>query len=273
LCSVSVYVGGKEGVTHTRIYARARKHARTHARTQALVLCFAVVPSLESACPMTTTTCAVRSALYTLLSLWPTPPGKYMNVMPTSVPPGFDAWMANEGGNYIAPSFQMMNITNLIPGMVTDGKQDCWLGGNHTTDPGYGCFQGTTDASNYRCVCVCAFVFVLGLLTPMSRSPGLAWRVSCWWFSSGGGMQPLGCSCPWPCGGGAGHSGGGAGRAGGAGCWMLVVWGGAGAGGAGGGCDFGKCVHSLIAVVGIVRCAAALFATVRPLRRHAIALL
>jgi len=75
--------------------------------------------------------------------------GKYMNVMPTSVPPGFDVWMANGGGNYIAPEFQIMNVTGLVPGMQPSGDYDCWLGGNHTHDAGYGCFEGTTDPSNY----------------------------------------------------------------------------------------------------------------------------
>eukprot|EP00976_Prorocentrum_cordatum_P064623 1177564-Prorocentrum_minimum.AAC.1 len=36
--------------------------------------------------------------------------GKYMNIMPESVPPGFDAWLANGGGNYVAPKFQMYNV-------------------------------------------------------------------------------------------------------------------------------------------------------------------
>ena len=37
--------------------------------------------------------------------------GKYLNVMPEDYPPpGWDAWLANEGGSYIAPSFQTKNI-------------------------------------------------------------------------------------------------------------------------------------------------------------------
>jgi N-acetylglucosamine-6-sulfatase len=75
--------------------------------------------------------------------------GKYMNVMPPDVPPGFDAWMANGGGNYIAPQFQMMNVTGLVPGMQPSGKQNCWPGAGHAQDPSYGCFAGTHDASNY----------------------------------------------------------------------------------------------------------------------------
>ena len=31
-------------------------------------------------------------------------------------PPGFDAWLANEGGDYIAPSFQTKNIAGLPDG-------------------------------------------------------------------------------------------------------------------------------------------------------------
>eukprot|EP00750_Incisomonas_marina_P015751 INCI186.1.p1 GENE.INCI186.1~~INCI186.1.p1 ORF type:complete len:603 (+),score=92.86 INCI186.1:106-1914(+) len=75
--------------------------------------------------------------------------GKYLNVMPDSVPPGFDAWMANGGGNYIKPAFQIMNVTDLVPGMQPTGKLDCWNGANHSHDAGYGCFQGTDDPSNY----------------------------------------------------------------------------------------------------------------------------
>lgn len=75
--------------------------------------------------------------------------GKFMNSMPQSAPPGFDAWMANGGGNYTAPSFQMMNVTDLIPGLTPSGKQNCWQGANHSNDPGYGCFDGTNDPTNY----------------------------------------------------------------------------------------------------------------------------
>ena len=63
--------------------------------------------------------------------------GKYLNVMPDSVPPGFDAWMANGGGNYIKPAFQIMNVTDLVPGMQPTGKLDCWNGANHSHDAGY----------------------------------------------------------------------------------------------------------------------------------------
>ena len=53
--------------------------------------------------------------------------GKYLNNVPNFVPVGFDAWMANGGGNYIAPSF------------ATNGLE--WLGiqDGHTqfsNDPG-----------------------------------------------------------------------------------------------------------------------------------------
>ena len=38
--------------------------------------------------------------------------GKYLNNVPNFVPLGFDAWMANGGGDYIAPSF----ATARVPG-------------------------------------------------------------------------------------------------------------------------------------------------------------
>ena len=39
--------------------------------------------------------------------------GKYLNNVPPYVPVGFDAWMANGGGTYIAPSFAMHNIDSV----------------------------------------------------------------------------------------------------------------------------------------------------------------
>jgi N-acetylglucosamine-6-sulfatase len=44
--------------------------------------------------------------------------GKYTNVMPKlgDTPAGFDAWLANSGGSYVAPSFQTMNIDGLPDG-------------------------------------------------------------------------------------------------------------------------------------------------------------
>ena len=78
--------------------------------------------------------------------------GKYMNVMPPAVPPGFDAWMANPGGDYVAPKFQMYNVEGIVPGMVRDGDNlQCWASGAgaHAGDPKYGCFTGTIDPSNY----------------------------------------------------------------------------------------------------------------------------
>merc|ERR1712137_697353 len=42
--------------------------------------------------------------------------GKYLNVMPDAVPPGFDAWLANGGGDYIAPNFLTKNIDGLPDG-------------------------------------------------------------------------------------------------------------------------------------------------------------
>ena len=46
--------------------------------------------------------------------------GKYLNNVPNYVPMGFDAWMANGGGDYIAPAFSTANV----PGMP-DGR---WRG-------------------------------------------------------------------------------------------------------------------------------------------------
>ena len=36
--------------------------------------------------------------------------GKYLNNVPKFVPAGFDAWMANGGGNYIAPAFSTSGL-------------------------------------------------------------------------------------------------------------------------------------------------------------------
>ena len=72
--------------------------------------------------------------------------GKYMNVMPNSLPPGWDAWMANGGGTYVAPSFQMYGVTNLVPGLVPSGGYGCWgKKANHSSDPAYGCFKGVYE--------------------------------------------------------------------------------------------------------------------------------
>ena len=42
--------------------------------------------------------------------------GKYLNNVPNFVPEGFDAWMANGGGDYIAPSFATSNVPGLPNG-------------------------------------------------------------------------------------------------------------------------------------------------------------
>jgi len=42
--------------------------------------------------------------------------GKYLNEMPSIVPPGFDAWLANGGGSYLSPGFQTKNIDGLPDG-------------------------------------------------------------------------------------------------------------------------------------------------------------
>ena len=113
--------------------------------------------------------------------------GKFMNAMPKSIPPGYDAWvtpflcapcsvhsvlcslllppmpsqqlfirtvcelcvsqMANEGGTYIAPSFQLYGAEGLVPGLVNDPKAKCW--GKDATGSLYGCYTGTNDPSNY----------------------------------------------------------------------------------------------------------------------------
>jgi len=44
--------------------------------------------------------------------------GKFVNTMPKNPPLGFDAWLANPGGDYIAPSFQTKNIDGLPDGEV-----------------------------------------------------------------------------------------------------------------------------------------------------------
>jgi N-acetylglucosamine-6-sulfatase len=89
--------------------------------------------------------------------------GKYLNTMPNEVPPGFDVWLANDGGTYIAPWFQMYNTSFLEMEGLTMAHRDhheCWndkfSDDNATTtrrlhenNELYGCFYGTTDASNY----------------------------------------------------------------------------------------------------------------------------
>ena len=103
--------------------------------------------------------------------------GKYMNVMPQDVPPGFDAWLANNGGNYIAPEFQMHNVNGLIPGLQPSGQQGCWLGGNHSKDPQYGCFAGTSDASNYTTAVVgnASMAWIRKVVTEDAETPFFAY--------------------------------------------------------------------------------------------------
>mmetsp|Transcript_26042 Transcript_26042/g.67086 ORF Transcript_26042/g.67086 Transcript_26042/m.67086 type:complete len:502 (-) Transcript_26042:330-1835(-) len=50
--------------------------------------------------------------------------GKYLNEMPKTVPPGFDAWLANNGGSYIAPQFQTQNIDGLPDGGWQGGVEN-----------------------------------------------------------------------------------------------------------------------------------------------------
>ena len=61
--------------------------------------------------------------------------GKYLNNVPNFVPLGFDAWMANGGGDYIAPSF----ATARVPGFP-DGH---WHG--NVTDYSTSGAQNTED--------------------------------------------------------------------------------------------------------------------------------
>ena len=94
--------------------------------------------------------------------------GKYLNTMPESVPPGYDVWMANDGGSYIAPEFQLYNTSFLqMPGLTShtlthNGRKPspstaCWSkknspsinNFNFSTDRLYGCFKGSNDPSNY----------------------------------------------------------------------------------------------------------------------------
>jgi N-acetylglucosamine-6-sulfatase len=60
--------------------------------------------------------------------------GKYLNNVPPFRPVGFDQWMANGGGTYIAPSFQMYDIPS-VP--ESAGKLYSWHGtnaaGNYST--------------------------------------------------------------------------------------------------------------------------------------------
>jgi N-acetylglucosamine-6-sulfatase len=41
--------------------------------------------------------------------------GKYLNKVPTYVPPGFDAWLANGGGDYYGPAFATLNAGEGVP--------------------------------------------------------------------------------------------------------------------------------------------------------------
>ena len=55
--------------------------------------------------------------------------GKYLNNVPHYVPPGYDAWLANGGGDYIAPEFATSNLGFVdIPDGTWKGTSD-----NYTT--------------------------------------------------------------------------------------------------------------------------------------------
>eukprot|EP01061_Rhynchopus_euleeides_P033632 TRINITY_DN564_c1_g2_i1.p2 TRINITY_DN564_c1_g2~~TRINITY_DN564_c1_g2_i1.p2 ORF type:complete len:528 (+),score=226.56 TRINITY_DN564_c1_g2_i1:69-1586(+) len=53
--------------------------------------------------------------------------GKYLNEVPAVPPPGFDAWLANGGGNYFGPQFFVQGVTGLPDGSHVFGS------GNYTT--------------------------------------------------------------------------------------------------------------------------------------------
>jgi len=75
--------------------------------------------------------------------------GKFSNGKASSVPPGFDAWMENGGSSYISPTYQLYNITGIIPGLTNNDPKNCWRDVDHSADPRYGCWLGTADPSNY----------------------------------------------------------------------------------------------------------------------------
>ena len=52
--------------------------------------------------------------------------GKYLNAVPNYVPAGFDAWMANGGGTYIAPRFATHGLEAFAG--IADGS---WKGSMH----------------------------------------------------------------------------------------------------------------------------------------------
>lgn len=52
--------------------------------------------------------------------------GKYLNTIPPHTPEGFDAWMANGGGTYIAPSFSMSGMEWFIPKSSYNSRHWWW---------------------------------------------------------------------------------------------------------------------------------------------------
>ena len=62
--------------------------------------------------------------------------GKYLNNVPNFVPPGFDVWMANGGGDYVHPKFATKNINFMDPPSknIPDGtNHDMSKIGNYST--------------------------------------------------------------------------------------------------------------------------------------------
>ena len=62
--------------------------------------------------------------------------GKYLNILPSYIPPGFEVWMANGGGTYISPEFNTFNVPGLANGKVqfdnAPGNYSTSVIGNHS---------------------------------------------------------------------------------------------------------------------------------------------
>ena len=66
--------------------------------------------------------------------------GKYLNAMPASAPPGFDAWLANAGGDYVAPKFE--------------------TAGSRTRAPADGGWNGTVDNYSTAVIGNCSIAWI-----------------------------------------------------------------------------------------------------------------
>ena len=68
--------------------------------------------------------------------------GKYLTeTMQAAVPSGFDAWLSNGGGTYMAPKFQFKNVHGLIPGLESNSRLGCGWSSENARDPAHGCWQ------------------------------------------------------------------------------------------------------------------------------------